>query len=441
MVRTPLVAVDAEVLERLDAYAAQFARDFGRIDRTRWSRTYLEGLLLDGERKSIEPLSRRVVVPGWRGDTEQALQQFINQSPWDHAAVLQRYRALLAAAFADPAGVLLIDDTSFPKKGLSSVGVARQDCGAAGKRENCQVAVSLHYAASGGDYPLALRLYLPETWTSAPARLDAARVPEGERAFRAKWRLALDLLDQVRAEGLPHRAVVADAGYGEVGAFRRALEARGETYVVGLNGEEVVYTEPPAWAMKPRQARGRCPRRWYPAAGTPRPVAVQVLAQTLARAPVTWRAGAKGPLTAEFAWLRVWPGYGWQAGREADDGPAPEPRWLLVEWRADGTIKYALSNLPRETPLADAVGLWKSRWQVERGYQQLKDELGLDHFEGRSWAGFHHHAALTFLAYGFLALERARDTAPTLDADEEVLAEPPPLQHRRLARPAAAPSA
>ncbi len=433
MAQMGVAELDAGVVERLEQYAATFARAFGVVTRTRWAGVYLQGLLLDGERKSIEPLSRRVRTPGWRGDTEQALQLFVNQSGWDHQAVLRTYRRRLADAFADPAGVIVIDDTGFPKKGVHSVGVARQYSGTLGKRENCQVAVSLHYAAPQGAYPLALRLYLPESWAGAPERLAEAGVPPGEGRFREKWRLALELLDTVRAEGLPHQAVLADAGYGEIKAFRHALEARGETYVVGLNGEEAVSLEPLHWRPKPATGVGRPPRRWYPAPGSPRPAPVAVLAETLPRTPVNWRDGAKGPLQAEFAWVRVWLGYGHQAGRDQADVPDPTPRWLLVEWRADGTIKYALSNLPEDATLERAVALWKQRWHVEQGYQQLKEELGLDHFEGRSWAGFHHHATLTFLAYGFLALERRRETAPATPPTAGTTALPP--FHRSGRRP------
>jgi SRSO17 transposase len=357
---------------------------------------------------------------------------FVNQSPWDQAAVLRTYRAVMANRFADPAGVIIIDDTGFPKKGAHSVGVARQYTGTLGKQDTCQVAVSLHYAAPDGDYPLAVRLYLPESWTGNAARLAEAHVPEAEHPFQEKWRIALALLDQVRVEELPHQAVLADAGYGEIGAFGRELEARGETYLVGLNGEEVVHTSPLTWTMKSRKAQGRPPRRWYPAAGTPRPLRVHALAETLERTPVSWRMGAKGPLHAEFAWRPVWAGYGRQEGRDFEDVPDPEPRWLLVEWRTDGTIQYALSNLPPETTLEQAVALWKSRWQVEQGYQQLKEELGLDHFEGRSWPGFHHHATMTFLAYGFLALERARGTATSLDPAPEPTSSPPRPRRRRV---------
>jgi SRSO17 transposase len=409
--------LDADVLERVDEFASEFMADFGLIVRRNWAGVYLQGLMLDGERKSIQPLAQRVNVPGWYGDTEQALQQFVNQSPWDEQAVLRTYRRLLAPPLADPAGVIVIDDTGFAKKGRHSVGVARQYSGTLGKTDNCQVAVSLHYAAPKGDYPLALRLYLPESWVSQPERMAAARVPSAYQQARTKEQIALELLDQVRSEGLPHHAVVADAGYGLSVEFRRGLEQRGEVYVVGVTGKEAVFSEPPVWAVRSDTRRGRPPERWYVAAETREPVAVKQLAETLERTPVSWRQGTKGALHADFAWLRVWPAHRWQHGRAADDVPdlEAEARWLLVEWRTDGSIRYALSNLPPETPMLEAVGLWKTRWQVEQGYQQLKEELGLDHFEGRSWPGFHHHATMCFLAYGFLTLERLRGTPTALD--------------------------
>jgi SRSO17 transposase len=406
MGRTITPELDAAALERLYGYALAFRPLFPRSDQFKQGRVYLHGLLLDGERKSIEPLSRRVP-----GGNEQALQQFINQSPWDPAPILRAYRARMAAACATDDGVIVIDDTGFPKQGKHSVGVARQYSGTLGKRANCQVATSLHYASGRGDYPLALRLYLPAGWTSDPERLDRARVPPDERAFRTKWQLALDLLDEVRAEGLPHAGVVADAGYGAVTEFREGLEHRQEPYIVGLLGEEVVLTEPPRWIPHaPKSARGRRPSRAYLAEDGPRPVAIRALAETLERTPVCWREGTKGKLEAEFAWVRVWPAHRWGNGIPADAIPDAEAtaRWLLVEWRKDETVKFALSNLPPDTTLEQAVGCWKERWQVERGYEQLKGELGLDHFEGRSWPGFHHHATMTFLAYGFLALERQR---------------------------------
>lgn len=397
--------LNADVLDRLQSYAWRFRKLFPRSDQFRQGGIYLHGLLLDGERKSIQPLSER--VPG--GD-EQRLQQFINQSPWDAAPILREYRACMAEKLAGENGLIVIDDTGFAKQGKHSVGVKRQYSGTLGKVGNCQVAVSLHYANGKADYPLALRLYLPDTWVNHPDRLTKAHVPEAERVAKTKWQIALDLLDTVRAEGLPHAAVVADAGYGGT-EFRKALEARGERYLIGVSGEEVVFVDPPHWVPAvANRPRGRPPTRAYLAGDAPRPVPIKALASSLARTPVSWRTGTKSRLTAEFAWVRVWIGHDWQAGIPVEELlPAEEmARWLLVEWRADGTIKYALSNLPADTPIEQAVAWWKERYQVEQGYRQLKREVGLDHFEGRSWNGFHHHAAMTFLAYGFLALERHR---------------------------------
>jgi SRSO17 transposase len=319
---------------------------------------------------------------------------------------------------------------AFPKKGRYSVGVARQYCGTLGKTDNCQVAVSLHYTTPKGDYPLALRLFLPERWTNQPERMEAVRVPPAYQMPRTKEQIALNLLDQVRAEGLPHQAVVADAGYGLSVEFRRGLEERREVYVVGVTGKEAVFSEPPVWAVRVDTHRGRPPERWYVADESATPVAVKQLADTLERTRLSWRSGTKGELHAEFAWVRVWPAHRWQHGRAADDVPDrdPEARWLLVEWRTDGSIRYALSNLPPKTPMVHAVEVWKSRWHVEQGYQQLKEELGLDHFEGRSWPGFHHHATMCFLAYGFLALERLRGTPTVLDDDVEEKAAASPFR-------------
>jgi len=363
-------------------------------------------LLLDGERKSIEPLSRRVALPETLAvkDPDQALQQFVNQSPWDEAKVLKRYRSVLAGTFASPAGLFVFDDVSFPKQGQQSVGVQRQYCGALGKRANCQVAVSAHYVSPKGHYPLALRLYLPDGWLADDPRLDQAGVPREERRALTKPQIALELLDRVRGEGLPGWAVVADAGYGVSPDFRDGLAARQLSYIVGVTEEFVVFPQPPRWELPAWSGRGRRPQRLQLTADAPRPVTLAELAQKVRRRRVTWREGTKGKLSGRFAWLRVWPGQGWQTGDCASQGPL----WLLIEEQADGKIKYAFSNLPEGTSLKKAVRLWKTRWPVEQGYQQMKEELGLDHFEGRSWRGFHHHAALVLLAFGFLLLERHR---------------------------------
>jgi SRSO17 transposase len=397
-----------EVLGRLAEYAASFADDFPHARPAQWAGVYLQGLLLDGERKSIEPLSGRVTLPDGLAvqDVDQALQQFVSQSPWDERAVLKRYRSLLAGTFASPRGIFLFDDVSFPKQGKCSVGVQRQYCGALGKKANCQVAVSVHYVSPWGHYPLDLRLYLPDSWLSDKERLDKAGVPDGQRRERTKPEIALELLDGVRAEGLPGWAVVADAGYGVSGEFREALEERGLSYIVGVTEDFVVFTHEPRWEQPAPKGRGpgRPPTRPRLAEGCSPPVALSELAKTAKRRKVAWREGTKGMLSGRFAWLRVWPGTGWRQGECAGKGPL----WLLIEEQGDGKIKYAFSNLPEGTGVKKAVRLWKSRWPVEQGYQQMKEELGLDHFEGRSWRGFHHHAALAMLAFGFLLLERHR---------------------------------
>jgi SRSO17 transposase len=411
--------LDSDVLERLQAYTWRFRRLFTRSDQFQQGGIYLHGLLLDGERKSIQPLSQR--VPG--GDV-QRLHQFVSQSPWDAAQVLREYRACMAEAFAGADGVIVIDDTGFAKKGRHSVGVTRQYSGTLGKIGNCQVAVSLHYAKGEFDYPLALRLYLPEVWTDDPERLTTARVPAADCQFKPKWQIALELLDTVRAEGLPHAVVVADAGYGVVGPFRAGLEARKEQYIVGLSGEESVFAAPPRW-VPPDLAptRGRPRSRAYLAADAPRPRSVADLASDLEPTLVRWRVGTRKnqPLEGQFAWVRVWLAHDWQKGVRVHDLVSAEEaaRWLLVEWRPGGIICYALSNLPADTTIEQAVYWWKERWQVEQGYRQLKRDLGLDHYEGRNWKGFHHHAAMTILAYGFLALERQRTNAATIGARRE----------------------
>ena len=412
MNRTYTPELAPEVLSRLDAYAARFRDAFDRPRPAAWCGVYLRGLLTDGDRKSIEPMSRKVTPPPGLAvkDLDQALQQFLGQSPWDENVVWRRYRSVMAETFASPAGIFVIDDTSFPKQGKHSVGVQRQYCGAQGKRANCQVAPSVHYVSPKGHYPLAMRLYLPESWLGDADRLDKAGVPEEHRRALTKGQIALELLDRVRSEGLPGRLVVADAGYGVSGPFRDGLAARGLHYIVGVTDEMVVFAEEPSWegpgpAARPSQSGGRPRTRSKLADGAPRPVSLKELATTTPLAKVTWREGTKGKLSGRFAWLRVWPGGGWATGECAGAGPA----WLLIEEQADGKIKYALSNLPARTSRIRAVRLWKSRWPVEQGYQQMKEELGLAHHEGRSWRGFHHHACLVMLAYGFLALERERE--------------------------------
>ena len=367
---------------RFSAYVEALGAALGHADRIAPVRRYCAGLLLPGDRKSIEPMAARVPRPPELShikDPEQALQQFVN-------------------------------DTGFPKQGKHSVGVQRQYCGAQGKRANCQVAPSVHYVGPKGHCPLAMRLYLPETWLEDSKRLDRVGVPEAERRALTKGQIALELLDTVRAEGLPGQLVVADAGYGVSGPFRDGLAERGLHYIVGVTDEMVVFTEEPVWdapgpAARRSKSGGRPRKRSRLKEDAPRPVSLRALAGSTPLRRVAWREGTKAKLSGRFAWLRVWPGGGWATGGCA----GADPVWLLIEEQADGKIKYALSNLPEATRRIEAVRRWKSRWPVEQGYQQMKEELGLDHHEGRSWRGFHHHACLVMLAFGFLALERERE--------------------------------
>ena len=346
MNRTFTPELDAGVLRRLQEYAAHFADDFNRPRQRAWCGVYLAGLLQDGERKSIEPLSRRVTLPAalaGTSDPDQGLQQFVSASAWDERAVGRRYRTLMARSFADPAGVFVLDDTTFPKAGTHSVGVQRQYCGALGKKANCQAAASLHYVGKEGHVPLGLRLFLPESWLEDAARLDKAGVPEAERRALTKGEIALELLDTVRAENvLPGQVVVGDSGYGVSSPLRAGLAERGLFYVLGVTGEMVVFTQEPRWqAPGPgRRARPRLHHRLE--ADCPRPLSLrEVAAQTPLR-KVTWREGTKGPMAGRFAWLRVWPAHGWATG----DCAHAEPIWLLIEEEAGGVLKYTFSNLP-----------------------------------------------------------------------------------------------
>jgi SRSO17 transposase len=398
-----------EVLVRLRDYADHFRDLFRLPSQSSWSGVYLRGLLQDGDRKSIEPMAARVPLPlelSHIKDPEQALQQFISQSPWDASAVWGRFRSVMARRLASPRGIFVIDDTGSPKQGKHSVGVQHQYCGQLGKKANCQVAVTVHYVSPRGHFPAALRLYLPQSWTSSPERLDGAGVPASCRGEMTKGQIALELLDRVRSEGLlPGDVVITDAGYGVSQPFRDALASRGLFYLAGVTSESVVFAEEPRWEPPTASPKGRPRTKPRLAEEGPRPVGLGELARALPRRKVTWREGTKGGLSGKFSWVRVWPAQGWQRG----DCAGAAPHWLLIEERADGEIQYAFSNLPPGASRLRAVRLWKSRWPVEQGYQQMKEELGLNHFEGRSWRGFHHHACLVMLAYGFLVLEQLRE--------------------------------
>ena len=381
----------------LERWLEPFLERLRRKAQRRWASVYLKGLLLPGERKSVEPMASRVAP----GSAEQ-LHHLIGGSPWATGpleAVLAREADRLVGG---PDAVLVVDDTALPKQGRHSVGVARQYCGCRGKRANCQVLVSLTLARGEVPVTVGLRLFLPEGWTGDPGRCAGAGVPEEQRRARAKTEIALEELDRLVAAGVRFGCAVADAGYGVSAAFRQGLSERGLAWAVGVLKTQNVY--PPTVGLRWPVARTGRPRKHPVPSEDPVP-AEQALAGAGWRR-VSWRRGTKGPLGAESAALRVRPADGAQH-RDGRHLPGEEV-WLVGEHRPSGERKYYLANLPPEAALEELAAAIKARWVCEQAHQQLKEELGLDHFEGRSWRGLHHHALLCRLALSFLQHLRLR---------------------------------
>jgi SRSO17 transposase len=380
--------------DRLEKYLKDLLELLGRAKRSHWGNVYVRGLLLDGERKSIEPMADRMP----EGNV-QAMQQLIGQSPWDFRPVRRRLAERMAQELV-PACAWIVDDTGFPKKGDKSVGVARQYSGTLGKVANCQVAVSLHLATDEGSMPLNYQLYLPEAWTADPERLHRAGVPAGT-PFKTKWQLALELIDEALGWNLAPGVVVCDIAYGKVNAFRQGLRDRELSYVAEVEGKTIVFAPlPPNPPGKGRPKEGK--------ASAPT-ISVKELAKSLPSwqyKTIRWRQGAKKPLVSRFATLRVDPAHG-----HARNKQSPPRQWLLIEWPAQNAepVKFWFSDLSPQTGLRRLVRLAKIRWRVEQNYQQQKEELGLDHYEGRGYLGWHHHVTLNMVAYGFLLLETLRD--------------------------------
>lgn len=406
------MARDSVGRERFEGYVERLAEVIGHADRRVPLEAYLTGLLLPGERKSVEPMAAKL-DPRHVSRMHQSMHHFVAKAPWEDREVLAVARdyALAQLERNAPVGAWVVDDTAMPKKGKHSVGVARQYCSVLGKQDNCQVAVSVSLVNRTMSVPAAWRLYLPEAWATDGRRRREAGIPE-EVEFLEKWRIALEEIDDLLEQDLPVAPVVADAGYGDATEFRDGLTERGFSYALGIKAQTSVW--PPGQepgAPKPYAGRGRPPKLLRREGGH-KPVSARELAHRLphtAWKTVRWREGTKGTMRSRFAAVRVRPAH--------RDHLRTEPRpveWLLIEWPKHEAepIKYWLSTVPEEVELNELVALAKMRWRVERDYQELKDELGLDHFEGRGWRGFHHHGALSIAAYCFLAAERGRLSPP-----------------------------
>ena len=396
----------ARVRGRLVEFSEEMFASMPRKDQRRWGEVYLRGLMLDGKRKSIEPMAARLAD----GD-EQCLQQFVNQSPWDPVPVRRALARRMSRELAAEAWV--IDDTGFPKFGKSSVGVARQYSGALGKVGNCQIGVSINAAGENASCPLDWRLFIPEEWDDASEwnqkRRKQARLPEDVHHVE-KWRQALEMIDELIGWGLTAPVVLGDGAYGDTTGLRTGLEQRGLDYVLDVKSTTSAYaqeTEPEQPERRP--GRGRPPSVRY----RQDPSSLKQLALDAgkkAAATVTWREGTRGKMSSRFLALRVRPAnidLRRQAHKNGDELPV---RWLICEWPAKEPepTKYWLSNLPDDTPLKQLVRLAKMRFRVEQDYRELKDALGLDHFEGRSYPGWNHHVTLVSIAHAFLTLERRR---------------------------------
>ena len=395
-----MITADTSWQAEFDAWLAPFLARLGRKEQRRWAPVYLQGLLGPGERKSVEPMAARV-APG----EVQQLHHFVAASPWAVAPLEEELVRQAERLVGGPDAVLVIDDTALVKQGKHSVGVARQYCGELGKRANCQALVSLTLARREVPVGVGLRLFLPEAWAGDAARRAKAGVPAAVPG-RPKWRIALDELDRVRAAGATFGGVLADAEYGKAAAFRRGLAERGLLWAVGILPTQKVYPADVTVAPPPVRATGRPAKHPVPSAKSDGAKELFAALPATAWRTIAWRRGTKGGLRAEFAALRVRVADGPVAAR-AQHLPGAAA-WLVCERRSGGERKYYLTNHPDDTPLEALAALIKARWVCEQAHQQLKGELGLDHFEGRSWTGLHHHALLCLIAFAFLQHLRLR---------------------------------
>jgi SRSO17 transposase len=395
-------------LRRFAAYTEGLASAAGHADRHTPLTNYCKGLLLPGDRKSVEPMAARLAPDNVR-KMHQSLHHMVADAPWNDEEMLAQVRRAVLPAMRQhgPVVAWIVDDTGFPKRGTHSVGVARQYCGQIGKQDNCQVAVSLSVSTWSASLPIAWRLYLPEVWCEDSARRQQVGVPE-EIKFQTKPMIALEQIRQAIEEKVPTGVVLADAGYGNGTAFRDALTELGLPYAVGIESSTTVWKPGQQPLPVPPRSPGRgAPPKHIQRSPGHQPVSVKQLALSLpstAWKDIAWRPGSQATLRSRFAAVQVRP-----AHRDEKRTEPRSPQWLLIEWPKDEKepTKYWLSTLPAKTSLKSLVKMAKHRWLIERDYEELKQELGLGHYEGRNWRGFHHHATLCIASYGFLICERA----------------------------------
>jgi SRSO17 transposase len=380
---------------RFRRYVEGLVSVIGHADRAGPLRDYCTGLMMPVDRKSVEPMAA-LTAPGRTAAQHQSLLHFIGQGEWSDGAVLAKVRELVLPQIEchGPIEAWIIDDTSFPKRGRHSVGVAHQYCGQLGKQANCQVAVSLSLANHMASLPVAYRLYLPKEWAEDEDRRRKVGVPE-EISFKTKPEIALEQIRWACEERLPGELVLVDAAFGHDSKLRTGITELKKIYVAGIQPQTLV------WA--PGARRGRAPKKGCRDA--PDAISVKALAIALpakAWRTIAWREGTNERLSSRFARLRV------HVASRHEPHSKPAKEWLLIEWTdgEDEPTKYWLSTLPKNIPFRDLVDAAKLRWRIERDYEELKQEVGLGHFEGRGWRGFHHHATLCIAAYGFLISER-----------------------------------
>ncbi len=396
-----MVGTTSDWKDELGRWLKPFLERLGHKARRRMCPLYVAGLIGPGERKSIQPMAERLLP----GDYDQ-LHHFVAAGVWDAAPLETELLIQADRLVGGSDAVLVIDDTAVPKKGQHSVGVAAQYASALGKTANCQTLVSLTLARGEVPVMVALRLFLPESWTNDRVRLKRAGVPLECRTTRTKPEIALAEIDRVIAVGVRFGCVLADAGYGLSAPFRHGLTARNLAWAVGIPRHLKVYPVG-VQLIWPVAKRGRPRRRHVPdILSTP---AEDMLADAKWQS-VSWRTGTKGKLKARFAAVRIRTADG-PPQRIRDKGQQHLPgdeAWLIGEHRASGEKKYYLANLPAAADLRTLAATIKARWICEQAHQQLKEELGLDHFEGRSWQGLHRHALMTMIAFAFLQHRRLK---------------------------------